>query len=193
MKDVEIPLPGFPVDPFMIYECNTVKRYHTIYTTRAQNTGEHCANMMGLLFCTGYEFSRELVFAIMTHDYPEMWTGDMPAHAKMYHSSIKRGFDQMEEEWYMSHGIALPVLSAEDQWMLKWLDVAELCAFCQTELKRGNQDVLPCYTRGSVWLASLLDDRSMLKLPDYVRDRIDDMSDRILGEGDVCESETSRG
>jgi len=99
----------------------------------------------------------------------------------------------MEDQWYAAHDIHQELLYPEERWLLKFLDTAELCGFCQIELKRGNQDALACYNRACLWLQHMLNNPILENFQDHVRQRIDKLTDLLTGGEHVSEPEASGG
>lgn len=158
----------------LVYACNGVKRFHTVPTIQTQTVGQHVANMMGLLICTGYNYSGYLIHAIYTHDMPEVSIGDIPAPAKREMEDVKK----MESEWYKANGVPELVLSTKDYWLLNLLDVLEGVFFCKSELKLGNQLITGCYNNYRRMLEGLMNHPEILMGFDrQVRENIDRMCD----------------
>lgn len=167
------------MNPDIVYACNGVKRYHTVPTLQQQTVGQHTVNMLGLLMYIGYEPRREFYEAVLTHDWPEVWTGDLPAHSK---KKMGVAWDKMEMEWYDTNGVPYHTLTLEEEWVLSWLDCMEGTAFCVSEMRLGNQIIREVYNRYRGALGALMNREQYHSLPQEVQARIDQLCDQLTSK-----------
>jgi 5'-deoxynucleotidase YfbR-like HD superfamily hydrolase len=166
----------------LVYASNNVKRFHTIYTIQTQTVGAHSANMLGLLLAIGYRASVDLYNAIIIHDWPEVFTGDIPANFKKISSEFSNALTVLEDRWYAKNNVLFPRLDDLEQWLLCWLDAVEAAAFCQTEIRLGNTLIAGVYNRYRLYIAELLNDDAYLQLKENVRINVDNISDKLTAE-----------
>lgn len=164
------------MSPELIIASNGVKRFHTVPTIQTQTVGQHVANMMGLLTCTGYNYSLHLVHAILWHDMAEVYTGDIPAPAKRRMHDIHK----LEYQWEQANGINRPIITMTDEWMLQFLDYLEGAFFCQLEVKLGNSTIHDCYNRYKQALLDIMNEQAIREIPPPVRDKIVELCDRAV-------------
>lgn len=97
----------FRVDPDVhpaleaVTRFQSIRRWHMIDTCRAQSIAEHSANVALLAYylcvsAPGGYFGPAVgaLLPSLTHDIPEVFTGDIPAHTKKY----IMGVDELEEK-----------------------------------------------------------------------------------------------
>lgn len=134
-----------------------VARYHTIPTIRQQNVAEHSFGVAWLCWhLSNGSPSAALLMAALIHDVAEHTTGDLPAPAKR-RMGIREQFAEAEDEALLEAGITQPVLSPEEQVVLKLADVADLLLFCITEISMGNRSMCVVYERGVSYIRELID------------------------------------
>jgi HD containing hydrolase-like enzyme len=163
----------------IVFNGNAVKRYHTAYILRPQSVGEHTANMMGLLFCLPYKPSTQLVYAIITHDYPEQFTGDVPAPAKKLTKEFDEALTVLEATWAGEAGMVACDLTEEETWLLNWLDTAEMLCYCRTEMTMGNILISTIYMRARQYLVDIMNIE--VQVSPELRRAVERLTDEIAG------------
>src|SRR6185295_11629056 len=72
------------------------ERCHGIRHHGSYSVAQHTWGVLCLLYVLWPEDFARLAPAVMFHDVPEAWVGDIPAPTKKYNSSVKRACDEME-------------------------------------------------------------------------------------------------
>lgn len=140
------------VEATLYRDAGAVRRYHVQRTLRQQTIAEHTFGMLMLIkqVRAGTFISPALYDAVLHHDLPELFTGDMPAPIKRAHPDLGPLMDSIEE------GLAPlylePDLDAEDTALLKWADRMELVLWCLEEIKMGNTHCHAMVKRGLGWI-----------------------------------------
>lgn len=123
-----------------IQQASWVTRYHTAPTIVDQSVGHH--SFMVAMMChwlTDGKCSKNLLVAALSHDLPEINTGDIPAPAKMFHGEDhKAAIRHYEEMFLRAHGLLVELTDEEDT-VLRWADTLELIAHCIKESLMGNR------------------------------------------------------
>lgn len=136
-------------------DAGAVTRYHAKRTLRTQTVADHTFGMLMLVKqVTNLTWPphqmRRLYEAVMHHDLPELFTGDVPAPIKRAHPELGPLMDSIEE------GLA-PLyqdfaLSEEEACLLKWADRMELVLWCLEEYRMGNTYMGDTVRRGMGWI-----------------------------------------
>lgn len=126
-------------------------RYHTQRTLRQQTVGQHTFNMLMLVQLIEPAARKEVLVAVMHHDLPEHFTGDMPAPIKRASPALKVLMDELETD-------LAPLYKEFDllpgEWaLIKWVDLFELTMFGLEELKMGNRFAEGVVKNGIDWLS----------------------------------------
>ena len=129
-----------------------VKRYHTQRTLRQQTIGAHSFNMLLLLDQVAPGARKEVWQAVMHHDLPELFTGDMPAPIKRLHPELKVVMQEAEEDLVPLYRDLF--LTVAEERLVKFCDTLELVLWCMEELRMGNICVKVCIVNGITWLWS---------------------------------------
>lgn len=132
------------------------ERFHTTRTVRRQSVGLHSFNMITMLmilFPPGGTPSRNLIYAIVQHDIPERWIGDIPAPAKwwgvMEEGVAFRTEQMLNEAIFDAHYTT--DLSEQDLGWLAGLDILECICEMKDELLMGNLAVEKLYVRAVMY------------------------------------------
>lgn len=128
-------------------------RYHTQRTLRSQTVGAHSFNMLMLIQLVAPDSRKEVLQAIMFHDLPEKFTGDMPAPIKRASPALKVLMDELEMDLaplYRDFN-----LTPEEHALVKWVDLMELAMFGLEELKMGNRYAEEVAQNGIQWLIAV--------------------------------------
>lgn len=143
-----------------LYDAGEVKRLHTVPTIRNQTVGEHTYGTMIIameLISLNHGRAAQhmcslstvgILYTLLTHDAPEVTTGDMPAPTKIEINAIlgKWGnvpgadvFAEMEKRFYEQVGIKLPELNEMEEDIVKAADCLDLAFTCVKERLLGNR------------------------------------------------------
>lgn len=138
------------VEAQLYRDAGQVKRYHVKRTHRIQTVAEHTFGMLMLIKQVAPHSSKDLYNAILHHDLPELFTGDVPGPIKRAHPDLGPLLDSIEE------GLA-PLyqditLIPSEQWLLKWADRMELTMWCLEEIRMGNTNIATTARRGLGWI-----------------------------------------
>jgi hypothetical protein len=130
----------------MLREANAVQRCHIIPHVGEYSVGHHCANALALLFVLHTSPSMPLVLAVLWHDMPERFLGDMPATAKWSRYDLADAYNRAE--LYTARQMVVPhesELSDEDRSWLRAVDALEFWHWCRDQLLFGNRHVRRSY------------------------------------------------
>lgn len=120
-----------------------VNRCHIVPTAGTYNVAIHSYNAVSMLLVLHPDPSRDLIEALLWHDVPERWVGDMPAPAKWYSSALGTAYSDAELEagrtWEVLEGFER--LSDEDLHWLDAVDRLELVVWCHDQAALGNRHV----------------------------------------------------
>ena len=131
-----------------------VKRWHTVTTLRQQDLASHSHGVAMLVWQVNPYASYNSIMAALTHDLPELATGDIPAHVKWADGDISQVLNQIEQRWLNAHGIKHHNnLSDTDRDVLKFCDSFELMLWCLEELRLGNQTIIPIIKRIIIFIS----------------------------------------
>ena len=154
-----------------------VKRFHTQSILREDTVGHHSANVAALIIwlCHPSYPSSEILCAAILHDVGEYRTGDTPAQVKWGSKTLKDELDRLEKLGWKNSGWNDPKfsLTSDDERMLKFCDIAELCLKCIHEVELGNKTVVDIGNRcieklDNMLSSSPLDSRFMGKANNLV-------------------------
>jgi len=120
-----------------------------------------------------------LVRAVLMHDWAEQWTGDVPAPAKWGSPILRDGLDAASDTFLAQHNVVEDMLSPEDRWMLDWLDITELNAFCQAEFSMGNVIIQPVWLNGLKRMAELMNSPIVSSFDGEVQKRLEVIADSV--------------
>lgn len=133
-----------------IREGGQVKRAHTMDYTGPYNVGMHSYNALSLLLLLYPGEPRlPLVKAILWHDLPERWTGDIPSPAKWCSPELKQLLDQLENRILEKLGLSTlfkDTTSEEHDW-LNAVDLLELFMWGKDQEAIGNRTVIYLISR----------------------------------------------
>lgn len=155
-------------------EAGAVERCHTYPKIGRYTNAEHCYNMlcMAYVLYPGEHPPEKLIRAILYHDVPERWTGDIPAPVK---SKIE-GIQELESVIFTELGIGYQLDEETNRW-LQALDKAELYVWARGEYALGNIAVVEILIVISRWLSEnegLIPDEVLLFLRKYTWERLGD-------------------
>jgi 5'-deoxynucleotidase YfbR-like HD superfamily hydrolase len=141
------------VEATLYRDAGAVKRYHVKRTHRIQTVAEHTFGMLMLVKQVATDSllaDGKLYEAILHHDLPELFTGDIPAPIKRVHPELGPLMDSIEEDLKPLHQEFN--LTPEQGALLKWADRMELVLWCLEEFRMGNTYMKPTVARGLGWI-----------------------------------------
>jgi len=141
----------------MLYAAGRVKRLHTVPTLLEHTVGHHvygslilAMELVKLENGVGVSGSnapldekyvlREwaIIYHLLYHDAPEVYTGDIPAPVKVRSPALVGVLEHMEESFYRHLFIALPLLTTREIAMVKACDTIDLAMNMLQEARMGN-------------------------------------------------------
>lgn len=123
-----------------IREGGQTKRAHTMQYAGEYNVAIHSYNALSLLLLLyPGEPSVGLIKAVLWHDVPERWTGDVPAPAKWASPELKKILDDLEQTILEKIGIGELYVGLRPE-QLNWLngvDLLELFIWAKEQKANG--------------------------------------------------------
>jgi len=148
--------------------CNNVRRFHTRERIREETVGHHSANVCAILLYLNPEIPRTcLVYALM-HDWPEHFTGDVPAPAKWADEDLSNSIQRLEGMFWQDLGAYPPEITEDEKMYLKLADMLDLVLSSYDECHRGNQFATELVQNGIQYIADM-------DLPTFVRQKANDL------------------
>lgn len=123
-----------------IREASHVERCHTIRHIGSYTNGQHSFDMLTLALNLKPEVSKNLMLAIIHHDLPERWTGDVPFSTKMQSHDLHVEMIKLEEKIKNHFDWNFTLTPEELEWLLA-LDRLEFYMWTQDQLLLGNRNV----------------------------------------------------
>jgi 5'-deoxynucleotidase YfbR-like HD superfamily hydrolase len=122
-------------------EAGRLRRLHQMTCHEPYDIAQHSWRMAAYLFLLNTDPgpSKRLIWAVLFHDVPERWLGDMPAPTKWSCPDVSRALDATEVEIEGFLGLAGFHLTNEEAAWLKALDMLELYIYCLDEYMLGNR------------------------------------------------------
>ena len=127
-----------------LYEAGHVKRMHAVPTLFTHTIAEHCYGVgcLAVWLCDQNnvlpEDKARVLTAVLYHDAPEVWTGDVPAHMKKMYNEIDAALSHEEAEWMRKHNFVGPYLQGIHKAVLQVADRIDLAMLCAYERSMGN-------------------------------------------------------
>lgn len=118
----------------------SVRRCHTFPHLGEYLVGYHSFNMLAMLRALRPDAPVALIWAIVEHDLPERFTGDIPSPA-LWAGVVDRDHLNTVEEAILNRylgGPSFKALSDDDKKWLKGLDHLELYLWCRDQQMLGN-------------------------------------------------------
>lgn len=126
-------------DMLQLRAAGAVKRCHTA-RTRGQSVAEHSWGVAMLLLAVYPIASRAALEYALTHDLPELFTGDTPANAKWAAPALESALREMEAKFIERFDLVPKTsLTDHERDVVKFCDGAELMLHCLEELYQGNR------------------------------------------------------
>lgn len=125
-------------------EGGQTQRCHTMQYMGPYNVAIHSYNALSLLLLLYPKHpSLNLIKAVLWHDVPERWTGDVPTPAKLANPFLKEILGTLEQRIFNDIGIGglFKCLKGEEKRWLDAVDLLELFMWVQEQMKMGNSIV----------------------------------------------------
>ena len=121
----------------MLRECSKVERCHTMPHHGTYSNGQHSFDMMTLAWALMPLVTRNVMLAIMFHDLPERWTGDMPGCMKAEDAEFSKRMAIVEHRIERAMGWRVELTDDERMW-IKAIDKLELLLWANEQIFMGN-------------------------------------------------------
>ena len=131
-----------------------VRRFHQHHQLVQDTDGrhQHGVALIATLLCDGAP-SQELLLAALTHDLPELVSGDVPATTKRVLRSTNFDLDKYEANINAHHGFNTTLTDIERR-TLKLADGLDGMLACCREVAMGNRTVVWVYEKWLTWLSA---------------------------------------
>lgn len=143
-------------------EAGQVRRAHTVTYLGEYNIAMHCYNALSLLLVlypnNSDRFpSLNLIRAVLWHDTPERWTGDVPSPAKWMSPQLKDILSDVEVGIFKAIGIKeyFTALTQEEQGWLLGVDLLELFLWTEDQYQLGNSPIINMQKKIQIKFAEL--------------------------------------
>lgn len=166
------------VEAQLYRDAGNVTRYHAKRTIRRQNIAEHTFGILMLVKQVKPDLSLNLVNAILHHDLPELFTGDVPAPIKRAHPDLGPLLDHIEEGLAPLYNPVMDKLTPNEITLLKWADRMELVLWCLEEVRMGNSYCETTVRRGLGWILNV-------RVPDCAKQLTSEVAADALSVGIV--------
>lgn len=150
-----------------------VKRFHAIDTIKSQSVAEHTFGTLviarELCSINNVEFDN-VASALLYHDAPEHYTGDIPANVKKDSPDLACALSDLEESYTEHYDIPAPDLLSAEARIVRAADTLEAMFFCLRERSLGNvsQDLSTVFDRLLTYLVEFADLRGVRALADGI-------------------------
>lgn len=134
-------------------EGGNVRRCHTMPHLGEYTVGKHSYDAACLVLALHPEPSAELLKAVMLHDVPERWLGDLPAPAKWYAPGLAKVYGQAEEAVERTWDIGWKLSTVSDHAWLNAVDRVEFWLWTHDQLAFGNQHIAVAKEAVEKWFA----------------------------------------
>ena len=125
-----------------IREGGHTERAHTVPHVGSYNVANHTWHVVCLILLLCPRPSMRLIKAAQFHDVVERYAGDIPGHAKYWHSpELGRYHKKLEKVLNERLNIHIELTPYEECW-LKGCDILEFYLWCCDQVAMGNQHVL---------------------------------------------------
>lgn len=132
-----------------------VTRYHTVTTLVKETVGHHSHGVALIALLLQPNASRQLLMAALFHDLAEHLTGDIPSPAKR-ELGVGARIDELEARLMKGAGIIMPVLSEDEQRVLKLADLAQGALYCAREIQMGNSRMQVVFDRYIAYASEMI-------------------------------------
>lgn len=153
------------VEAQLYRDAGAVKRFHVKRMHRTQTVAEHTFGMLMLVKQVAPKNVLRVVYdAILHHDLPELFTGDIPAPIKRAHAELGPLLDSIEVGLYPLYREFH--LTPDEELLIKWADRMDLVLWCLEEVRMGNTFCAVTVARGLGWILAA-------RLPEGTKDLTD--------------------
>jgi 5'-deoxynucleotidase YfbR-like HD superfamily hydrolase len=114
-----------------------VQRCHTVPHHGSYSVAEHTYGAVQMVLTFHPNPSIDLVRAVMDHDVPEYWVGDIPSTAKMMSPMLARELQVVEDTVFDHYELGAGLTQEERRW-LKAVDLLELWVWSHEQDALGN-------------------------------------------------------
>lgn len=157
-------------------EAGGVQRCHTLPHRGEYSVAQHVYGMLILLDGLYPDVpSPNLVKAILRHDMPERWLGDIPGSAKAIDGHVKDKFNEVEKQVRIQFDLEMPRITKYEAGWLKALDRIEFWMWCLDEYHMGNNHIV-------LVLADMEVEFSQLDLPKECREFVQNFKWRRMSD-----------
>lgn len=133
-------------------EAGSVRRCHNQKIIGEYDVAQHVYGMICLLRVLHPSPSLQLVWACLSHDKPERWTGDIPRPAKQAGVVDREKLEQTELNILRDTGFEYSLDEEEELW-LTGLDILELYLWTLDQLSLGNSNAQKMRERIEKWFS----------------------------------------
>lgn len=153
-----------------LLDAGGVVRCHTLPCLNRPTVGHHTWRTMVILhwlYSPGLPPSN-MTYALLIHDMPELWTGDMPGDVKGDYPEVAAMFTRLDEAFEAKHELVTWVTPSE-QCLVSYCDRADLTLYALDEIESGNKRILPlAFKAKEMTQALLVKVRNSLLMDDIV-------------------------
>jgi len=159
-------MPRATFDLRLTREANKVLRFHGSPRHQQETIGHHSANVCAILMWLEPDCRKELLVFALMHDWPEVYTGDIPYPAKSDSEQLKMATLELEEHFWVERlGLIPPELTEAEMYLLKLADMLDLVLSAQDELHMGNLYMDQMVHAGMNYIADM-------DLPEHLRQKV---------------------
>lgn len=160
----------------ILREASRVERSHTMPHHGSYTNGQHSFDMAMLLLALYPDASPNLVKAVLVHDLPERYTGDMPSPAKSADGELGKRMAQLEHRVMRKLNIDFALTEDERCW-LHGIDKAEAFLWAKDQIALGNQNAAAMIGNLASWfknnsvpqpLREFLETHQWVRTPDEI-------------------------
>lgn len=132
-------MPRINVNPHVLRAMD-VERWHTHPAMGRQTVGHHTSRMLMIAFQLVDEPSTHLLYGIISHDAPEVYTGDYPSPVKWgMPESVARYFAEQDSVALGKLGMALNIVEEWEAWVIEYCDIMEALVYSMDQYSNGVQ------------------------------------------------------
>lgn len=122
-------------------EAGHVSRMHAGRILGTYDVAQHSYNALSLLLVLNPEASTTLIRAVLWHDVPERFTGDLPHPIKVREQVLRTALGKVDVEIELLLGIPLGELDESERKWLSAVDSLEFFMWCCEQETLGNTRV----------------------------------------------------
>ena len=148
-------------------EAGALERAHNVPHHGSYSVGQHSYDAANIILTLHPDPSLNLIKAILWHDAPERFLGDLPAPAKWYNPELTAEYEKAEKIVAEHMGIqgVFSALDEDDKHWLKAADRLELLLWCQDQMALGNRHVQNVHDNVIEWFGKYHE-----VIPDPIKD-----------------------